>query len=83
MTDEMIQEKAEELFGKEDKMFPISEFAKERDIKCFKQGAQWAKQQMIEKACKWLNDNVKVNGAFYCFAFKNEDIEAFKKAMEE
>jgi len=45
--------------------------------------AKWKDKQMIEKACKWLNDNVKVNGAFYCFAFKNKDIEAFKKAMEE
>lgn len=37
----------------------------------------------IEKACKWLEDNVKVNGAFYCFAFKQEDIELFRKAMLE
>jgi len=81
MTDEMIQEKAEELFGKEDKTFPISEFAKERDRKCFKQVVQWAKQQMIDEACEWLNST-----AHYFFDSSLEVkcfIENFKKAMEE
>ena len=44
--------------------------------------AEWKEEQMIEKAVKWLENNVKVNGAFYCFAFKKDDIESFKQAMK-
>lgn len=37
----------------------------------------------IEKAAEWLEKNVKVNGAFYCFAHKKSDIDDFKKAMKQ
>ena len=44
--------------------------------------ALWKEQQMIEKACEWLENSVRVNGAFYCFAFKKDDIEKFRQAMK-
>lgn len=91
MTNEMIQKKAEELFGKVDKTFPLTEFAKERDRKCFKQGAQWAIQQMIDEACRWLERNSEFYSyreldeydmQYYARMDKKKMIEDFKRAME-
>lgn len=45
----------------------------------FVDGANWA----IDKACEWLRNNVVPNGAFSTLAFKEEDIQMLKKAMEE
>lgn len=46
----------------------------------FKAGAQWQKQQLIEKACEWLNNFYSEDRHCYLVA---EDIKAFKQAMEE
>ena len=57
-----IKRKAQELY-------PISE-----NVGCytaFLQGASVAQQELIEKACEWLEDCAVV------------DIEEFRKAMEE
>lgn len=42
--------------------------------------AEKMKQQMIEKACEWLNNFYSEDR--HCFLVK-EDIEAFKRTMEE
>ena len=46
----------------------------------FKAGAQWQKQQLIDKACEWLNNFYSEDRHCYLVA---EDIKAFKQAMEE
>lgn len=48
----------------------------------FIKGAEWKEKEMIEKAVEWLENNVIMNGAFYCSAFKKEDIESLKQAMK-
>lgn len=51
----------------------------------FEEGAKWADETMIEKACKWLSLNMTdiayfgMNGDLY----KPEFIQNFKQAMEE
>jgi hypothetical protein len=45
-----------------------------------KAGAQWQKEQMIDKACKWLNNFYSEDR--HCY-FVEEDIDNFKRAMEE
>jgi hypothetical protein len=45
---EEIQAKAEELYGKVDKSFPLTEFVNEENRRCFKAGAKWADEQEIE-----------------------------------
>lgn len=42
--------------------------------------AEKMKQQMIDKACEWLNNFYSEDR--HCFLVK-EDIEAFKKSMED
>lgn len=49
-------------------------------IKMARHFANWQKQQMIDKACEWLNNFYSEDR--HCFLVK-EDIEAFKQAMEE
>ena len=52
--------------------------------KAFKAGAEWQKEQIIDKACEWLRTNYEDIGIRYIRGHKVEDeIEAFKKAMEE
>lgn len=53
--------------------FAPTEFIKE----AFKAGAQWQKQQTVEKAVEWLNS--KQRG----FILTEKDIEDFKKYMEK
>jgi hypothetical protein len=45
-----------------------------------KDGAQWQKEQLIDKACEWLNNFYSEDR--HCY-FVEEDIDNFKKAMEE
>ena len=53
----------------------------EYEMECaFEAGAQWQKQQLIEKACEWLNNFYSEDRHCYLVA---EDIKAFKQAMEE
>jgi hypothetical protein len=40
-------------------------------------------QDAISKACEWLEDNVTKNGVFSNLMFKKEDIQYFRKALEE
>ena len=42
--------------------------------------AEWADKTMIEKACQWLNNFYSEERHCYLVA---EDIESFKRAMEE
>lgn len=42
--------------------------------------AEWADKTMIEKACNWLNNFYNEERNCYLVA---EDIESFKRAMEE
>ena len=53
--------------------FAPTEFIKE----AFKAGAQWQKQQTVEKAVEWLNS--KQRG----FILTEKDIEDFKRYMEK
>lgn len=48
----------------------------------FQDGAKWADQTMIEKACEWLNDNL---ASFWQCKFYDAIafIDDFKKAMGE
>ena len=55
-------------------------YASRRISDYFKAGAQWQKEQMIEKACVWLNNFYSEDR--HCY-FVEEDIDNFKKAMEE
>ena len=41
---------------------------------------EYGRKQMIDKACEWLNNFYSEDR--HCFLVK-EDIEAFKRAMEE
>ena len=53
----------------------------EYEMECaFETGAQWQKQQLIDKACEWLNNFYSEDRHCYLVA---EDIKAFKQAMEE
>jgi hypothetical protein len=63
----------------------------EKSYEGFKDGAKWADKTMIEKVCKWLEENVSEYGDIYYDVggyvspeFHLEKfIEDFKKAMEE
>lgn len=46
--------------------------------KPFEDGAKWADETMIEKACKWLTQQEEMIGV----SFEEDFIERFKKAME-
>jgi len=53
----------------------------EYEMECaFEAGAQWQKQQLIDKACEWLNNFYSEDR--HCY-FVKEDIDNFKQAMEE
>lgn len=56
--EEEIQTKAEELYGKVNKLFPINEFVNEEKRNCFVAGAKWADETIIEKAVNWLRSHV-------------------------
>lgn len=52
----------------------------------FKKGAQWQKQQLIEKACEWLKSYRQdtYDGTGYIAGIVNDKtIEEFRQAMEE
>lgn len=53
--------------------------------KAFIEGAKWADKTMLEKACEYLKSLVypKFVGDTLERAFSDEDIERFKKVMEE
>ena len=59
----------DKIKGKAQELYPISENAE--CYTAFLQGASVAQQELIEKACEWLEDCAVV------------DIEEFRKAMEE
>lgn len=71
-----IKEKAQELY-------PISENA--GCYTAFLQGASVAQQELIEKACEWLNENLyspKYEKGTWKES-KEQFINEFRKAMEE
>lgn len=75
MRDE-IKEKAQELY-------PISESAE--CYTAFIQGASVAQQELIEKACEWLNENLyspKYEKGTWKES-KSQFIDDFKKILEE
>ena len=76
---EETQAKAEELYGKVDKLFPISEFVNEEKRSCFKAGAQWADKTMIDKTVEWLKEQKEIIG----ISFEEDFIIRFREAMEE
>lgn len=52
--------------------------------KHFKDGAEWAKQELIDKACEWLRSRIDYdNTGRSCRVFFMDSIELFRKAMEE
>ena len=54
--------------------------------RAFEEGAKWADKTMIEKACKWLKDNLAdriYNRDCYLDTFTELFIEDFSKAMKE
>ena len=73
----------EEVLSDDDK-----EVLKARLMNTFKSGAKWQKEQMIDKACKWLKENKDhplIGCEDPCLSGYLTDgfIEDFKKAMEE
>lgn len=54
---------------------PFVDIAKDSFI----EGAKWADETMIEKACNWLLHQEEMIG----ISFENDFIERFKKAMKE
>lgn len=45
----------------------------------FKEGAEWADETMIEKACNWLREQKEMIG----ISFQEDFIERFKMAMKK
>ena len=64
-----------------------SPHSRETIISYLQQAAQWQKEQLINKACEWLVNNV--NGSIYyddfddVFVDTDELITAFKEAVED
>lgn len=57
---------------------------KEENEEAFYQGAYAAQKYLIEKACKWLENNTNWNLNYYGGNNPNKNkIEDFRKAMEE
>lgn len=52
-------------------------------IQGFKDGAKWADKTMLEKACKWLEENYYNVYQGTWQEIKEQFINDFKKAMEE
>lgn len=71
----------------EQQKFVFYESCSDEDVaksKGFVDGAKWADKTMIEKACKWLKDNIE--NYYYledCVEYFDEMIEDFRKSMEE
>jgi hypothetical protein len=71
-----------EAFIKWDKA--INAEYKEENEEAFYQGAYAAQKYLIEKACKWLENNTNWNLNYYGGNNPNKGkIEDFRKAMEE
>ena len=59
--------------------------------KAFEEGAKWADKTMIEKACKWLKENidlvamdtVNVRSGYHEIVMMNDFERKFREAMEE
>ena len=54
--------------------------------KSFEEGAKWADKTMIDKACKWLSENVFDYVDAYVFdysVYEDELVKDFRKAMGE
>ena len=52
----------------------------------FEEGAKWADNTMIGKACKWVKENFKCyvgSDVSPYYIYVDEFVEAFRKAMEE
>lgn len=49
-------------------------------MRAFKEGANWQRKQIINKACEWLN--MFYSEDRHCYLVK-EDIDGFRKAMED
>ena len=62
-----------------------SDFFDKVMIDSFYNGAKWADKTMLEKVCKYLKSLVyqEFGGGPLERTFSDEDIEEFKKAMEE
>lgn len=71
---EEIQAKAEELYGKVDKSFPLNEFVNEENRNCFKAGAKWADEQEIE----FLQSLLFQSATYHIFDKINERIKFLK-----
>lgn len=81
--EEEIREAAKEfVFGDRPE---TSDFFDKVMIDCFYYSAKWADKTMLEKVCEYLKSLVypKFVGDTLERAFNDEDIERFKKAMEE
>ena len=81
--EEEIHEAAKEfVFGDKTE---TSDFFDMVMIDSFYSGAKWADKTMLEKVCKYLKSLVypKFVGDTLERAFSDEDIERFKKAMED
>lgn len=55
-------------------------------MESFRCGAQWADKTMIDKACKWLSENISNYIDVYVSdysIYEDELIEDFRKAMEK
>mgnify|MGYP003424509470 CR=1 FL=1 len=59
--------------------------------KAFEEGAKWADKTMIDKACKWLEENidlvamdtVNVRSGYHEIVMMNDFERKFREAMEE
>lgn len=62
-----------------------SDFFDKVKIDCFYYGAEWADKTMLDKACEYLKSLVyqEFGGGPLERTFSDEDIEEFRKAMEE
>ena len=80
--EEAVQEHVKKLYGENWMDFVYTQEAAFRAELSFKSGANWQKEQLINKACEWLQHNAEKYDASYgfpdCLLLKD-----FKKAMEE
>ena len=73
----------DKITGKAQELYPISE--KAECYTAFLQGASVAQQELIEKACEWLDENL-YNPKYEKGTWKESKeqfINEFRKAMEE
>lgn len=84
--EEAARKAGQKYFPDEDNIWARPNYEARKAKYAFKEGAEWQKEQMIEKACEWLeNHNDYICGGTNGVSWYNMQqlVKDFKKAMEE